>query len=212
MTDVPAPIPSSTVMYRLGGRTYPMKRVKNCKVCNSNFRAAVENYLILGYSLDQIVKALPSDASLEVHNIRSHIDENHLPLAEEARRIIIEKRASELQWDPNLAAERGIDHIGFLRLALNDVYTQLATRQIQPDLKDGVAIAKALAQIDIDRDTEDQLANYVAGIRVVLENARKHMDDESFRAFSADVLQNETIRALTSRPAPKAISPSEEIS
>lgn len=211
---VPAPIPTSSVMYRLGGRTYPMKAVKGCFVCRSPYRAVIENHLILGYSYEQIAENLPEEAGIDYVHIRNHYKGggtgSHLPLAEDSRRALIEKRASELQWDPEHEAQRLDDHISFLRLGVHDVMSRMATRQIQPDIKDGIAMANALAKIDLDKETEDSLGQYVAAIKTLLELARESMDNDQFKVFSSKILQNETMRSLMSRPVPKAISQGEE--
>lgn len=203
---VPPPVQLSSVMYRLGGRNYPLKTVRGCNVCRSPFRIMVENSIIAGYSFKRIAEELPADSGLNAQSIHNHFTAKHLPLAEDARRALIEKRAMELDMNPETAVNRLDDHISFLRLGVHDVMTRMASRQLQPDIKDGIAMAKALSQIDIDKETEDNLSQYVTGLRVFLETAREVMDAKQFKEFSTKVLANETIRALMNRPAPpKAI-------
>jgi hypothetical protein len=123
------------------------------------------------------------------------------------RRVLIERRALELHWDPDEEAARLDDHITFLRLGIHDVMTRMASRQIEPDIKDGIAMSKVLAVIDIDKETEDNLGMYVTGIRVLLESARKHMTAEQYQQFSRDVMEDPAIAALSQNPAHRKPAP-----
>lgn len=184
-------------MYRVGGRTYPLKTARGCAVCNSHtWRVAIENYVLQGFGYKTIVDRLPEDAGITIHQIKNHVTEGHLPLIEDARRAVVEARAAELQWNPETDAQRVVDHVGFLRLALNDVTSRLMTREIEPDVKDGIAIAKALAQIDIDNDTEDRLAMYASLIRLMFEAAQRHMDHASYQSFSQELMDSPVFRSM----------------
>ncbi len=210
--EVDPPIPTSSVMYRLGGRVYPMKSTKGCLVCRSPFRAAIENFIILGYSYDKIANSLPSGVGVDKENIERHFKNGHLPLQEDARRAIIEKRATELQWDPAFEAQRLDDHISFLRLGVHDVMTRMVNRQIQPDIKDGIAMANALAKLDLDKETEDNLQQYAVAIRTLLELARETMDTEQYKNFSSKILANDVMRSLMGSPAPRQLTTGEDAS
>lgn len=187
---------TATVMYRVAGRTYPMKVVNGCGVCHSPWRTAAENFIVLGYSFEKASSELPAEAGISAEQLRHHFKTGHLPLQEEARRVLIERRATELHWDVNEEADRLVDHITFLRSGVQDVFTRMQTRQIEPDVKDGIQMARALAQIDIDRETEDNLGMYVTGIRVLMQSARKIMTQEQFALFSRDVMEDPAIQSL----------------
>lgn len=197
---------ASSVMYRVGGRSYPLKTVRNCGVCHSTlYRTAVENYLLQGFSFQTIVDRLPADAGISITSIKTHANEGHMPLIEDARRAIIERRATELDWNPETDTDRVVDHVGFLRLALSDVTSRLMSREIEPDIKDGIAIAKALSQIDIDNDTEDRLAMYASLIRLMFEAAQRHMDHQAYQDFSEELMASPAFRSMMGMPEPVAV-------
>lgn len=187
---------SATVMYRVAGRTYPMKVVNGCKVCNSPWRVAAENYVIMGNSYKATAENLPDDCDLTEDNLRHHFNCRHLPLEEQARQELLRRRAQELNWDQEAAADVLSDHILFLRSGVQDVMTRMRRREIQPDIKDGIAMSRALAAIDIDQDTEHDLAMYVQAIKLVMEAARRNMTPEQFARFSMEVLNDPIIEAL----------------
>jgi hypothetical protein len=197
---------ASSVMYRVGGRSYALRAVRGCSVCNSPWRAAVENYLLQGHSYQTIASRLPEDANLSRDNIKHHFKAGHLPLAEDARRAIIERRATELEWDPDSNADRMIDALGFLRLGLSDVASRMMSREIEPDIKDGIAMAKALSQLEIDDDTEDRLAMYASLIRLMFEAAQRHMDHQGYQDFSQELMDSPVFRSMMGMPEPAAVS------
>jgi hypothetical protein len=197
---------ASSVMYRVGGRSYALRTVGGCSVCNSPWRAAIENFLLQGHSYQTIASRLPEDANLNKDNIKHHFKAGHLPLAEDARRAIIERRATELEWDPDSNADRMIDALGFLRLGLSDVASRMMSREIEPDMKDGIAMAKALAALDLDNDTEDRLAMYASLIRLMFEAAQRHMDVGAYQSFSQELMDSPVFRSMMGMPEPQAVT------
>lgn len=197
---------SASVMYRVAGRTYPMKVVNGCKLCNSPWRTLCENAVLTGSSIRSAAKSLPDDCDITEDNLRHHFNNGHLPLQEEARKELIRRRAQELNWDVETATDQVIDYVTFLRSGLNEAFERMQTREIRPDIKDGIAIAKALAAIDIDKDTEHDLAMYIQGIKVVMEAARRNMTPEQFARFSVEVLEDPAIKALREPPTHQAAS------
>lgn len=201
-TDFPSP-PAASAMYRIAGRTYPLRTVRNCQVCSSAFRPAIENYIILGYSIKSIVDNLPPDYNITQAEITRHHKLKHMPLQEDVRRSLIERRATELKWDPEAESRRLDDHITFLRLGVHDVMTRMATREIEPDIKDGISMARVLAAIDIDADTEQYLNSYVTSIRIMLELTKSIMSEDQFQKFSRMLMQDPNMARLmgTAQPA-----------
>ena len=198
----PSVTPSMAV-YRVGGHTYPMKVSKTCAVCTSAWRAAIENYVIGGYSYEKIAKEIP-EAGVTSASVKRHIDSNHLPLAEHAKRRLIERRATELNWDVESGADRLDDHITFLRAGVQKVFSRMAAGEIEPDIKNGISMAKALAALEIGEEVSElRSAQYVEAIRVVLGAVRKHMDNDQFRMFSQEILESPVIQALSNN-APSA--------
>lgn len=197
--------PQSTAMYRVGGRTYPLKTSKNCKVCINPMRSAIENALISGYSYGQIKKGLPDDIDLTQINIRDHFDRGHLPYQEDIRRRMIEKRAAELNYDVEAEATSLVDSIGFLRNGLAQVVERMATREIEPDVKDGIQMAKILATLDIDQRTESDLAEYATAMRDMFEAARSTMTPIQFGEYSQRVLQSTAMRSLMGKPVDTSV-------
>jgi hypothetical protein len=190
--------PAASAMYRIAGRTYPLKTVRNCPVCSSAFRPAIENYLILGYSIASIVQNLPPDSAITSAEITRHHKGKHMPLQEDVRRSLIERRATELKWDPEAESRRLDDHITFLRMGVHDVMTRMATRELEPDIKDGIQMARVLAAIDIDSDTEKYLSSYVTSIRIMLELTKEIMSEDQFLKFSHMLMQDPNMARLMS--------------
>ena len=131
--------PGGASVYRVAGRTYPLKFSPGCGVCKSKFRTVVENMLCQGMSPPKVASELalmvPEPEQLSVYQVRNHLrprgGDTHIPHLEEVRRAIIEKRFTELQIDPEAESARAIDHVGFLRLVVNEAIDYLLTRNLK---------------------------------------------------------------------------------
>lgn len=186
-------------MYKVGGREYPLKTSRSCKVCSSPWRSAVENALISGFSYEKIVSSLPEDTGLTQDNVKSHYKNNHLPLQEDVRRRLIESRAAELQWDVDSAAGQMVDAIGFLRSGLQDVLSRMSNREIEPDIKDGIAMARILTTLDVAEQTEQDMSQYRTAMQDMLDAARDTMTPEQYAAYSQRILNSAAMRSLLGR-------------
>src|SRR3954453_6015358 len=84
---------ASIVMYRVGGRQYPLKTVGQCKVCSSEGRLAIEQEVANGRGYAAIIKSLDEGHDLTPRNISDHVRNGHMPLEISTVREIIDERA-----------------------------------------------------------------------------------------------------------------------
>jgi len=139
----------SAVVYRLGGRQYPMMTASQCLTCNSPYRVEIERALIRSYSAASIHRSLPAagQSALSVHNILEHA-RKHLPVDHSIRQAAIEARSRELGIDVASAEGALVDHISFARLGLQQVYEAMVEGKVHPDVKDGIAFANVLLKVE----------------------------------------------------------------
>jgi hypothetical protein len=91
----------SVSMIRIGGREYPVRSSPRCFVCRSPHRLVIEEALLAGSSLKQIVARLPADCSLTQRSVRDHVKEGHLGLDElEDRSLVAYQMQTKSQFNP----------------------------------------------------------------------------------------------------------------
>jgi hypothetical protein len=190
-------IPQSTVSYRVAGRTYPLKSVRNCKVCKSLFRTAIENALVSGHSYEAIVRSLPPGAEITVQNIGEHYRRGDLPLEESVRRELIERSAIRLKLDPAKTASRLIDRKGLLELIVNDTIDKIGRREIEPNITDALNAVKLLEVMDVEEEDQADSSTYLQSLRRLMTLTRQTMSPIEFQAFSKKILDDPVLQSLT---------------
>lgn len=138
----------SVVMYKVGGKTYPMKHVRGCLTCESPLRSQIENALIAGYSYQRIEELLPDEAKTNRRSIGRHFDRGHMPIDETHRRMLIEEQAKELGYDPETHESMLANHVTFARLGVTQVLQEMAEGKLKPDIKDGIKMAEFLQKVE----------------------------------------------------------------
>jgi hypothetical protein len=187
---------ASSVMYRVGGRFYPMVVSPTCRTCQSPYRSYIENQILCGYTYRQISDSLPEDLRLSPRQMSDHYRHGHMPLAEAARRAIVEKRAAEKQLDSVNGLDNLVDHITVLEAIVRDGSDLLARREIQPTVKELMAAADALAQLEAAGDTADDWDAVNKGIQHVMKMARARMTPAEFALFSRDLVTDPYLKRL----------------
>lgn len=189
-------MPPSAVMYRLGGRLYPVKSEPRCSTCQSPHRLHVERQLIRGYSYSAIVRDLPDDAGLTSRGIALHVQKNHLPLNEHVKRVAIEERARELGRDAERHEQSLVDAITFARLGIQDVFERMQNGELKPSVKDGIQFARLLHEVGLaERDevgveaTREMFAAYMDAFVAVVD------DPEQQQRFANALNAHPTMRA-----------------
>jgi hypothetical protein len=120
-------------------------------------------------------------------------------MEESARREIIERTAKELNLS-SMTDEGLVDHKTLLKLVVQDTFTRIAKRELEPDITDGLRAARLLEQMTIDEDDRQAQGDFTRTIRAVMESAKKTMTQEQFQVFSQNIIQDPAMRELMGRP------------
>lgn len=192
MTGQQQPPPHTSVVYRVGGTDYPMRVHGRCRTCKSIHRPEIENLILMGYSWSTISDHMPEAPSAEA--IRSHYDNGHMPLPESLRRAVIERRARMQRLSSADNAAPLIDPWLVTHDIMQRGYERMVTGQIAPDMKDTLAAAKALVEIE-DRTKETQAINEDA-VLAIIEGARSYMTPEGWMKFMWELRENPAMNML----------------
>lgn len=191
----------STVMYRVGGRMYPLRNAANCYVCSSEHRSTIEEELLKGYGYAAVVRHLPEDAGINKDNVVQHVKRGHLPLDVSVRRAIIEDRATAIGKQIEDAEGTIIDHLSFARLGLQRVCERMAEGTLLPDIKDGIEFAKLIIKMDElagDGQALDQQVIF-RGFLEWMKAIQRVCTPEQVREIGALLSTNTVIRSMLNR-------------
>jgi hypothetical protein len=182
------PPPQTSVIYRIGGTNYPMRVIGSCRTCRSIHRAEIENLVIMGYAWGSIADHLPPDSGLSKENIRHHFDQGHMPLPEALRRSVIERRAKMLRLSTADNAAPVVDQWVVTQAIMQRGFENIMTGHAEPDVKDTLAAAKQLS--DIEARTSDERAINDDAVMAIIEGARSYMSQEDWIKFNWELKEN----------------------
>jgi hypothetical protein len=184
--------PQSAVVYRVGGRLYPMKHNTQCHVCNSDYRTDVEDALLRGRTYRAIENGLPEDCSLSARNIGDHVRNKHLPMDLIARTSLIEERAREMGHGIEEYQGNVIDQITLARTIITGTVERINTGEMDWSVADALKAAALLEQHDMVSGTSmDHEAIFMA-FRRILEAASRVSSPEQMRAMG-EVMRSDPI-------------------
>lgn len=149
----------SLVRVKIGNRVYNAREDSRCKVCQHPARMNIENAVVQGWAYTRISrefsgveymmggqKAVLPDVGWQ--SVRHHFKNGHMPLSAEIQRRITEKRAEEIGSTFEQAGDRFIDGYTTAQSILARGYERLVNGELEPDLKDTLAAAKFIKEID----------------------------------------------------------------
>lgn len=205
----------SAVMYRVGGRQYPMKSAPQCKVCQHHSRQQIESLILQGVGYAAIVRRLGLHEevtddqgrvvvqALTSRNVGEHIHNGHMPVNESITRVIMEDRARELGRDFEGDEANLADHITFARVSVARVFQRLQSGEIEPTMRDAIRLTTLLARIDLQAAEEgmDQDA-MLRGFAVYMEAMREECTPQQIAAIGRRIVNDPVMRSLLGRSKP----------
>lgn len=190
--------PGSLVMYRIAGRDYPMKVSNKCKVCNSPYRMQVEEEMVAGRGPSFILRGLPSDHNLTIHNIRRHFDGGHLPSDVAVVRELIEARAKERGDAIESGQATLVDGVSFMRTVMTRAFERIAKGELKIGVEHGLAAAQALEALGYSDGDFDQ-QNYTEAVIRYFDIAQRRTSPEVFAAIMDDIKHDPVLKALAAK-------------
>lgn len=176
-----------------------MKTNRQCKVCMSEHRFDIEEDLIAGRVYKKIHDALPEDADISIRNIKDHYNNSHMPLEQSAVRQIVEARAERMGKRIEDSVDSLVDGMALAEVVVHKTFEKVAAGEIQPELKDGLAAAKFLAEMGEYEEGGADMAAITEAFIVYHEEAEQVMSPEQFEAFGQALAKNPVLKALARR-------------
>lgn len=201
---------ASVVQVKIGNKIVDARKIKSCLTCNHPARMAIEEMLLHGESYQAIIRryseveynvagrrqTLPK---LDYQVLRAHYKNGHMPLEAAVVRDLIEKRAAEIGSDYEEIGERFADRVLFARMVVAKGQQRLATGEIQPDVKETLAAAKFLQDVEDASRGVEGTEIWAQAMEVYFTVARKVMNDELWGRFVTLLDSNAILRGIAKK-------------
>jgi hypothetical protein len=200
MTEIPTRNGAALVMYRLGGKDYPLISEPTCKTCFSPYRFHIESEVLAAVPAAVVVRRLvaqDAEVDLTPRNVLSHI-EAHMPAKEVAYLRIAQRRATERGRTIEEGTDNLVNGLALAEAVVKRTWDRIAQGEIKPTVQDGLRAAQILetfegADTGIDQDL------FVEAFMVYFDAAESLMTTEQFAQFGRVLEANEVLSALVTR-------------
>jgi hypothetical protein len=202
----------SLVQVRIGGRTYDAVYHNGCLTCTHPARKEIEEQIILGTSYRRVATMYsetewtqPDGTKITLpkvswDNLFHHFKNEHLPVQAAVYREILDKRAAELSEHYEEQTARLVDGYSFAQQVLARTQEGLATGTLQPDIKDGLAAAKLIKEMEqVGNGASADAEAWGQAMAVYFETARKFMPDDMWQNFTQALMANPILQAIQNR-------------
>lgn len=190
---------ASIVMYRVGGRSYPLKSVAQCKVCASPHRLEVEQQIINARTYAAICRSLPEDADLSPRNLADHYKNGHMPLEQETLREIVDERARIRGLSIENGTKPLVDHVVLAQTVVQKTYESLAAGTITPTIREGIRAAALLHNVGMAEGDNFDQEDLVLAFTQFMEHARALMPPEMWDEFGRRLTGDPVLKALSAK-------------
>lgn len=197
----------SLMQVNIGGHVYDAMNVPQCHTCQHPSRLAIERKILAGHSYRAVAsqysetiyesygeeKRFPPITWVSIHR---HFKARHLPVEVAALREIADERAREMSEVYTEETARIVDGHTFARQVLHTTQQRLIGGEIQPEVRDGLAAAKLLQDMEVDGADGIDSEVWGAAMTRYFELAQKIMPGDLWERFT---------RALTVDPVLQSI-------
>ncbi len=130
-----------------------------CHTCNSDYRRFIESRYLMGMKPNEILKAINEEQGVEpdvseraMHN---HFAQGHCLKLQATEKVDKWRRAMELGVDPQTYMADVSDSVRVTKMVVQKFEARLLSEFFNPDIKEGLAAAKALYEMEKLRQVHD---------------------------------------------------------
>lgn len=203
-TPRPGPIvrqqpPTSAVVYRVGGRYYPLRTESRCVVCNSEWRTEIETALLKGRSYRVIEEGLEEDSGVTRRNIREHVKNGHLPMEVVSRTALIEERAKEMGRNLEDHAGSVVDQVTLARTVVQRTFERMAEGSMDWSVSDALKAADLLQKHELYEGSGMDAEAIFTAFRRMMESTAAVVNDEQMRAIGENMRHDPILQGVLAR-------------
>lgn len=205
------------VQVQIGSRRYDAVKVQSCHTCTHPARMLIEEKLIQNYSY-RVIAEMFSEKMMVLKegddpiwlpkvgymSIGGHYTKGHMPLEAASMRRIADKRAQRISEH---VMEDGddpfVDQFVLAEAVVARTHQRLVKGEIEPEVRDGLAAAKFLQQIEDETENGVTAEAWAQAMTVYFETARRIMPIGMWQEFTHALTGNPILRAIERKLAPK---------
>lgn len=202
--------PRSLMQVNIGGRIYDAMSVSQCHTCQHPARLDIERKILAGHSYRDVAmqysettyeslgeqKRFPRVDWMSIHR---HFKGRHLPVEMAALREIADARAREMSEAYTEETARIVDGHTFARQVLHTTQQRLVSGEIQPEVRDGLAAAKLLQEIEAEAIGGIDGEVWISAMTRYFELARQVMPTELWDRFTRALTVDPVLQSLQRR-------------
>lgn len=175
----------------VGGRVYPYRTNRQCKVCAHPQRLELERTLAEGRGYNGVLEIV-SDTGLTVDNLREHMKAGHMPFEHPTVKEVAETAARDRGAVATTAGRTLGRHLAFCEKVLDRVNERIEEGDLEPTIKEALMAAKILSEAPDDGpDLDDLNRAFVAIWETTEAVAGRQVMEEIGRQLLAHPVLNE---------------------
>lgn len=204
------------VRVRIGNQEYDAVYQAACNTCRHPARMLIEEKILQNFSF-RAISELFSETSIKGEgddeivlprishqSVYNHFHNGHMPLEAATLRRLAQRRAEQIGSQYEERAEQFVDHYVLSQAVVHKTYNRLVNGEIQPEVKDGLAAAKMIAEVEAQTQAGLDSEAWSQAMQVYFETAQRFMDPASWAAFSQSLATNPILRAIQARLSPES--------
>ena len=179
----------------MGDMTLPRPDIGQCHCCRSPERDRLDEMLLTGRSPWAVEQEL-SGSGLTSRNIREHWSRGHVPIPWKAA-----SDRAKVEAPPSLAAavtaivQPLSAHLGLASSIVSDVSRRVASGDLQPTVRDGLAAADLLARAE-EASPTTTAEEWQAVIIIMIDSLREAMSYEQWMEFTTRLSKDPRLKAI----------------
>lgn len=202
----------SLIQVRVGNHLVDAVREPQCLTCMHPARMEIETLVMQGHSYRSVAAQYSEvewkDPNGEVtllprvtgNSVINHFRNGHMPVPAAAQRAIIERRAEQIgaaQYEQQV--DQIVDQYTFARQVLSKTQERLAAGEIQPEVRDGIAAAKLIQDMESEAEQSMDAEAWGQAMQRYFEIAQKIMPPEMWEHFTHTLATDPILKAISSR-------------
>lgn len=197
------------VVLAIGGREYPQHHSPRCSVCTSPYRSRLESGLTKGWSipavLGRVFEGVPEEEQVTDQALRNHA-RNHMTHEVAMTRVINEAWRDRLGMSTE--DEEGIvTHVGLAHSIMQRTFEGIASGQLVPEIKDGLAAAKVMMDFEARGQQGEDSTAYFEALTAYFQVARETLPPEQLAAFGDALSRHPALQGMMAATEQRQLVP-----
>jgi hypothetical protein len=138
----------SLASVEIGGDSFPYRTEPRCHVCASPRRLDIERALVKGLTYERIADDFGEHDGINARGVLAHVKRGHVPVNAPAVRAVAKARSEEVSQAIAPLIRGAAANLSFAHAVVDSVRIRLASGEIQPNVRDGLAATRLIIECE----------------------------------------------------------------